>query len=412
MIRRSKVALEPYQLESGPVPEEIYHGIHLPETFHEKEYRLVDLSYILYAAQGVREKRWGIRFRTVPSAGATYPLEVYVVARAVEGLSPGIYHYVAESVTEHYLERVSDLDAVPELEKLMGKVPCSLIISSIYERTTARYGHRGIRYVHLEVGHLLQNVWLMATLLMSDIEPIPIPQELEERLRNIVSGRPHMLIHVGYGSGVRSIAPKDEFTEIPILKEVEVLEFERSSLPLAIAVRERRSVREFSKGEVLKFSSLCRLLVAGSGYGKYGYRTYIPLNFSEYTCELFVVVRSVNGIEPGVYRYNPLRGVLELVRKGAVYAELADACLGQEWVENAQVNFVILARKTSLKRVGTYVAEIEAGQMCQNICLQATALELGSVPIGAFYDFEVLRVLGVPLEVYEPLYVCSVGVRW
>lgn len=119
-----------------------------------------EASQILWSAQG-KTANWG--GRTAPSAGATYPLEVYLVAGEVEGLEKGVYHYNAE---EHSLTLKLSSDIRRDLanaalgQHYILKAPASIVITAVYERTTSRYGERGIRYVHNEVGHVGQNIHL------------------------------------------------------------------------------------------------------------------------------------------------------------------------------------------------------------------------------------------------------------
>ncbi len=122
---------------------------------------LSDLSQLLWAAQGVSgsEAR-----RTAPSAGALYPVEVYVVAGNVSGLHDGVYRYEPQ---KHVLFKRADGDKRMELSRaalhsMIQNAPAVLVFSGVYERTTAKYGGRGIRYVHMEAGHASQNVYLQA----------------------------------------------------------------------------------------------------------------------------------------------------------------------------------------------------------------------------------------------------------
>ena len=123
------------------------------------------LSQILWAAQGNTDRR-----RTVPSAGATYPLELFVAcgANGVEGLSEGVYHY---NYSGHYLSLHSEGDARMELagaalgQEFMYRAPVDIIVCAIFQRTALRYGDRAERYVHFEVGHAGQNIYLQATAL-------------------------------------------------------------------------------------------------------------------------------------------------------------------------------------------------------------------------------------------------------
>lgn len=126
---------------------------------------LHDVAQLLWAAQGTTSPKG---FRTAPSAGATYPLETYVVVGDAENLPIGIYHYKS---AEHKLVKVLDGDYRAQLTEAAQGQYCvkesavSIIFTAIYERTTQRYGDRGIKYVHMEVGHAAQNVYLQAVAL-------------------------------------------------------------------------------------------------------------------------------------------------------------------------------------------------------------------------------------------------------
>ena len=124
---------------------------------------LEDISQLLWAAQGITNRR---DFRTAPSAGALYPLELYIVAGNVTGLSPAVYHYRPK---KHELVLVASGDRRKPLasaalrQSWVRSAPAVLLIAGVYERTIAKYGQRGRRYVHMEVGHAAQNVYLTAT---------------------------------------------------------------------------------------------------------------------------------------------------------------------------------------------------------------------------------------------------------
>lgn len=123
---------------------------------------LAEVSQILWAAQGITDP---IGFRTAPSAGALYPLEVYVVAGNVNDIPDGIYRYKSRG---HELVKVVKGDKRAELSAATLGQPyvkngsAVIVLSAVYERTTKKYGERGIRYVHMEVGHASQNVYLQS----------------------------------------------------------------------------------------------------------------------------------------------------------------------------------------------------------------------------------------------------------
>jgi len=124
--------------------------------------KLAQVGQLLWAAQGVTGPTGQ---RTAPSAGALYPLEVYLVAGEVEGLAAGVYRYLPD---DHALLRIASGDLRKQLaEAALGQIwvkdaPAVLVITAVYERTTVKYGERGVRYVHMEVGHAAQNVYLQA----------------------------------------------------------------------------------------------------------------------------------------------------------------------------------------------------------------------------------------------------------
>ncbi|MDI6902843.1 MAG: SagB/ThcOx family dehydrogenase [Methanocellales archaeon] len=123
---------------------------------------LRQLSQLLWAAQGITDPRG---FRAAPSAGALYPLEIFIVTGEVEELEEGIYHY---DVEEHALELRREGDLRHEIaiaasnQMWIKDAPAIVVVCAIYERTTRKYGSRGERYVHMETGHVGENIYLQA----------------------------------------------------------------------------------------------------------------------------------------------------------------------------------------------------------------------------------------------------------
>ena len=146
---------------------------------------LDEVSQLLWAAQGITAP-WG--GRTAPSAGALYPLELYVVVGDVEGIDKGVYKYSRE---EHELEKVKEGDIRAELADAAGGQECirdaaiDLVFTAVYERTTRKYGERGIRYVHMEAGHAAQNVYLQAVSL--DLGTTVIGAFIDDRVKELVN---------------------------------------------------------------------------------------------------------------------------------------------------------------------------------------------------------------------------------
>ena len=130
--------------------------------YKDEPLTLIEVSQLLWAAQGITDPGG---FRTAPSAGALYPLELYVVAGNVNDLPDGIYKYKPHG---HELARVVEGDKRTELcNAALDQPPVKdaaavIVFSAVYERTTGKYGERGIRYVHIEAGHAAQNIYLQA----------------------------------------------------------------------------------------------------------------------------------------------------------------------------------------------------------------------------------------------------------
>lgn len=123
---------------------------------------LPEIAQLLWAAQGTNEPGGK---RTAPSAGALYPLEVYLVAGNVTGLEAGVYRYEPQPhelirVLAGEKREVLSQAALNQSNIRQGAV--DIVITAVYARTTQKYGERGIRYVHLEAGHAAQNMYLQA----------------------------------------------------------------------------------------------------------------------------------------------------------------------------------------------------------------------------------------------------------
>jgi len=132
--------------------------------FSEQAMSLPELSHLLLYSSGITDKRHG--FRAAPSAGATYPIEVYALVNNVEGLSKGIYHYLIPS---HELGLMHEGDFSHDLshaalgETMVRQANVVLALSAVFQRTQRRYRERSQRYIFFEAGHIAQNTYLIAT---------------------------------------------------------------------------------------------------------------------------------------------------------------------------------------------------------------------------------------------------------
>lgn len=127
------------------------------------------LSQILWAANGITDPR---RFlRAAPSAGALYPMDLYVVAghEGVRNLDAGVYHYQPKNHAMSAVVTGDRREAVARAslsQMWMARAPLSIVITAEYSRVTGKYGTRGVRYALIEAGHVGQNIYLQAEAMM------------------------------------------------------------------------------------------------------------------------------------------------------------------------------------------------------------------------------------------------------
>jgi len=169
-------------------------------NFNDTALSQENLSQILWSAYGITSEHG---LRTAPSAGALYPLEIYAVIGNVEGITPGVYRYITEN---HEIVRVVEGDVRAELaeaslgQSMVTVAPMSVFYSAVFERTTERYGERGVNYVYIEVGHSAQNVYLQAEAL--GLGTCAIGAFTDDRVRDILNlpaeEVPIYLMPVGY----------------------------------------------------------------------------------------------------------------------------------------------------------------------------------------------------------------------
>jgi len=184
-----------------------------------------------------------------------------------------------------------------------------------------------------------------------------------------------------------------------------------SNVSIEEALLKRRSIREYT-GEPLTLQEVSQLLWAAQGItDPKGFRT-APSAGALYPLEVYVVVGGVKNLTEGVYKYKPQEHELTKVLDGDKREELTKAALGQAWVKEAAINIVITAvyERTTVKYGdrGIRYVHVETGHAAQNLCLQATAMDLGTVTVGAFYDEQVKEVLNLPRD-EQPLYIIPVG---
>ncbi|MFW6324187.1 MAG: SagB/ThcOx family dehydrogenase [Desulfovibrionales bacterium] len=168
-------------------------------SFQDQALALDQISRLLFAAQGVNRPGG---YRTVPSAGALYPLEIFVIAGKVRSLEPGVYRFHPGShdivlIKEGDKRRVAAEAALGQM--WVAQAPAIFIISSVHDRVTGKYGRRGVIYAHIEAGCAAQSISLQAVELGLGTTVVGAFQEseLQEIIGGSLNGVPLVLLPVG-----------------------------------------------------------------------------------------------------------------------------------------------------------------------------------------------------------------------
>ena len=184
-----------------------------------------------------------------------------------------------------------------------------------------------------------------------------------------------------------------------------------SKFDLNKAIQERRSLREY-RDEPVSLAQVAQLLWAAQGVTSLGGFRTAPSAGALYPLEFYVVAGKVDGLAAGLYKYNPHKHTLALTSEGDRRSELAAASLGQGWMSTAPA-FIAIAgvydrTESRYGERGSRYIHMEVGHAAQNIALEAVALGLGAVDIGAFSDLDVKKILGLPGG-EQPLCIVPVG---
>lgn len=206
------IPLPPPLFDSGYSIEKALLRRRSVRRYSHKELSLMELAQLLWACQGISEvETWRgigrdmqISHRTAPSAGALYPLELLVTVKRVEGMEPGLYHYLpGPQEDNHALQLVQKGEKSEHLaEAALGQsaitqAAANIIIAGVVERTAAKYGQRAWQYVLMEVGHAAQNLCLQA--LSLDIGVVMIGAFSDDAVRKIITmnAEPFYILSVG-----------------------------------------------------------------------------------------------------------------------------------------------------------------------------------------------------------------------
>jgi SagB-type dehydrogenase family enzyme len=162
-----KIALpEPRFGKSANLWETIYKRRSLRDYSSDLLLTLDILSTLLWASQGITAAAAGYQFRTAPSAGGLYPIETYLLARAVEGLEKGFYHFRPNAFDLECLKAgdfATALAAAALGQGMIANAQVTFIWTAVVARSKWKYRQRAYRYIYLDAGHIAQNLYLAGT---------------------------------------------------------------------------------------------------------------------------------------------------------------------------------------------------------------------------------------------------------
>lgn len=124
------------------------------------------LSSMLWATQGITAEKGEWSFRTAPSAGGLYPIETYVLARAVEGLEEGIYHFRPHAFDLEFIRRGDLSPALARAalgQEMIDDAQATFIWTAVVARSKWKYRQRAYRYIYMDAGHIAENLYLAGT---------------------------------------------------------------------------------------------------------------------------------------------------------------------------------------------------------------------------------------------------------
>lgn len=385
-------------------------------------------------------------YRSVPSAGALYPAEIYLAAFGVRGLSPGLYHY---QIKEPALVPIRNQEMSTWRARIPGKrngppVCATLFITGIFFRSAWKYRDRAYRYVLLDVGHLVENMSIV-------LKSIPLGHhvslDFDDYELGLMLGLDLQreaclaMIHVHGKTTPVHRQPKDmkvldqAVVDASRMSEGEIFyqaisEFHNASCSKARLSKPYPPMVQKIGIDANQWAQIEASKTAGSRFccipsilKRRSSRNYIPhtltrnafLHILNLIGRVFAegsarkkgvfealtwgfLIHRVSGFDPGFYVVDQ-RGSYGIVSGGDLSKQMASACLDQAWLANASAHFLFIANLDEIDRLwgprGYRYAMIGAGRLAQTLYIGASELELGCCGIGAFYDDEVRAILGL-----------------
>jgi len=385
-------------------------------------------------------------YRSVASAGALYPFELYLAVHHVDGVEPGIYHYHLFDFCLTALRR----GPVPEILPMERGISATFFITGIFFRSAWKYRNRAYRYVLLDAGHLLENLRLaLEALDLSFSIHLDFDDERAAKLLGLDPQREVCLacVHLHDGTAEKK-QPGDACDLKPLPAEIlqaskvsdrevayaDILTVHRAgngapnivadppsvlhvhdnqpsswidlnvpdypeSADYAQVLWQRRSRRNFISATEFpgSFMTFVDLVARNTGTA-----SRIMPRACRSAMTLGLLVGAGMSIPPGFYLLDPDGKRLGRVLDGGLTEPMAAACLDQMWLKHAAVHLLFMTDLPTLDRHwgprGYRYAMIEAGRLGQQTYLAATVLGWGACGIGAIYDREAANLLDLAAD--------------
>jgi SagB-type dehydrogenase family enzyme len=405
-------------------------------------------------------------FRTYPSAGALYPVEVYVACARLDGLAAGLYHFHSGELA---LRRLRERDVRTHLaaavaEEELAGAGAVLCLAGIPWRTGWKYGERGYRHLFWDAGTMLAN--LIALAASAGLAPrlragfvdreanavLDLDGKREAVVALLAVGAAGLPAQVEDGAPARDAGPASGESQDAGLEAIAA-----RARPLSAREESYPEAHAAHAAAVLESGEQARAWRAEAASGTQGEpgastaapppgplpsdpleavirrrgsaRTFVPEPIARVEldaivgcatapipadfaplCETYLIVHAVEGLEPGVYRVSPQRA-LERLRAGNFRDTAAYLCLEQEHGGSGATTVFFLcdlpAALTRLGERGYRAAQLEAGVRSGRVCLAAYAFGLGATGL-TFYDDEVAEFLTGETRM-QPMMCVSLG---
>ncbi len=384
---REEIILPRLKLSGGHAYNDILYTNIKNISGHSSLLTIEDLSYILWAAQGITEK--ALLLRAAPSAGARYPMELFIFTgkSSVENLDRGIYHY---NPYRHALDRISYQDCrkylgVDDLEEN----DTLIVFNGVYDRTRARYWFYFEKYVHIEVGHILLNVYLEAINLGIDVKAyLDFNRGFVDRLVSL--GKPLLAIRLRKLRG-GFVDRCFESGGGRFVNEV---------------IARRRCIRDYRDDELTidDLNSVLGILR----------RVYMGSPFMELPRRpiIHVAIGEVDGFSPGLYLYDVGLGKIVCVREGDQRGELFKRSfyglgIAPTWIKEGKM-CIVVSVKTDPRDKYNLASMMSGGLLAQILHLKTYDSDLASVTVGGLYEEELKNYLNLP-EDYLSTHIIPIG---